>query len=401
MKPVQAAVILLFGLAAGAGTAGEIPDRPVNSDSDLVGTRAPGAAGGSAVTRVAVLQTPSGSPDSPFVPGAPPAPPAATPIMPEASPMFQEGFAGLRSTACQPRGGPPARAWVSAEYLLWWIKGPGAPPLVTASPAGTPRDLAGVLPGAAVVYPGNSIDSNIRSGGRFTGGLWFDPSQMLGVEGSFFFLGQRGTTFQTGESNGDPILSRPIFNPVLGRGDAELVAFRGVLNGGVTTTTFARLLGADGNALFNVLCGPSFRLDLLGGYRYLRLEEGLGVTENLSVPAGLFAGNRFVVQDQFSTRNNFNGGQLGAKASFWRGRLGVDVFGKVAQGTTSSTVTINGQTAFLTGTSAVTQPGGLLALPTNIGTFHHDSFAVVPEVTVRLGYRVTERVQAFVGYTFL
>src|SRR5262245_14728358 len=30
--------------------------------------------------------------------------------------------------------GPPGRCWVSAEYLLWWIRSANTPPLVTTSP---------------------------------------------------------------------------------------------------------------------------------------------------------------------------------------------------------------------------------------------------------------------------
>ena len=399
MKPTLAAVLLGFCLTAGASVADELPGR-TGASAGAAPPQSPAPAGAPAVSRVAALQPPVSSPESPFAPSTPPLAPAPQGA-PAAPMMIADGPASWSGFACQPRGGPLARAWVSGEYLLWWIKGAGAPPLVTANPAGTPRDLAGVLPGATVLYPGNSLDSNVRSGARFTGGFWFDDNQTLGVEGSFFFLGQQGTTFQTGVSTGDPVLGRPVFNPVLGREDAELVAYPGVLNGGVTVSSFTRLLGADGNLLYNVLCGPAFRLDLLGGYRYLRLEEGLGVTENLSVPAGSFAGSRIVVQDQFNTQNNFHGGQLGAKASYWRGRLGVDLFGKVALGVTQSTVNINGQTTFLVGTSAITQPGGLLALPTNMGRYHHNAFAVAPEATLRLGYRVTDYVQAFVGYTFL
>ncbi len=35
--------------------------------------------------------------------------------------------------------------WVQAEGLLWWIEGNPVPALVTTSPNGTPRELAGVL----------------------------------------------------------------------------------------------------------------------------------------------------------------------------------------------------------------------------------------------------------------
>lgn len=40
---------------------------------------------------------------------------------------------------------PLERNWVSAEYLLWWSKGNEIPPLVSSSPAGTPRADAGVI----------------------------------------------------------------------------------------------------------------------------------------------------------------------------------------------------------------------------------------------------------------
>src|SRR6266496_5985866 len=40
--------------------------------------------------------------------------------------------------------GPPGRAWVRAEYLLWAVKGQPLPPLLTTSPPGTPRENAGV-----------------------------------------------------------------------------------------------------------------------------------------------------------------------------------------------------------------------------------------------------------------
>ena len=45
------------------------------------------------------------------------------------------------------QGGPHGclAFWGGIEYLLWWQKDAWLPPLVTTSPAGTSRDLAGVL----------------------------------------------------------------------------------------------------------------------------------------------------------------------------------------------------------------------------------------------------------------
>ena len=46
-------------------------------------------------------------------------------------------------------------------------------------------------------------------------------------------------------------------------------------------------------------------------------------------------------------------------------------------------------------------PGGFFALSTNSGHFTRDEFAVLPEVNVNLGYQLTSRARACVGYSFL
>jgi hypothetical protein len=44
---------------------------------------------------------------------------------------------------------------------------------------------------------------------------------------------------------------------------------------------------------------------------------------------------------------------------------------------------------------------GLLALDSNSGTFSRNTFAVVPEVTLKVGYQVNDHLRAFIGYNFL
>ena len=46
-------------------------------------------------------------------------------------------------------------------------------------------------------------------------------------------------------------------------------------------------------------------------------------------------------------------------------------------------------------------PGGYFAQLTNIGSHTRSVFAVVPEVGLNIGYRITEWVSVFAGYTFL
>jgi len=65
-------------------------------------------------------------------------------------------------------------------------------------------------------------------------------------------------------------------------------------------------------------------------------------------------------------------------------------------------VTISGTTVFTSpGGAPVTQQGGLLALPTNIGTYSRDQFSVIPQIGFNVGRQLTNNFRVFVGYTFM
>ncbi len=292
------------------------------------------------------------------------------------------------------------RFWGRAEYLLWWIKDGRTPVLVSGSPAGTPLATAGLvgLPSAVPLY-GGDINYNALSGGRFTLGVGVPYFNNLGLESTFFYLGQRNTGFFVG-SNGNPILARPVGNIVSGNQEAQLVAFPGVVTGSVGVTSSTQLWGIEGNLRHRLLCGCNGYLDVLGGFRYLQLNESLMITENLTQ---LATGANIVLVDSFTTKNQFYGGQIGIDGEYrvWR-RVYVGGTFKLAMGVMHEMVGINGATAFtVPGVAPVTFPGGLLALPTNIGNYSHDHFAVIPEVGLRLGYQITNNLRVFVGYNFL
>ena len=89
-------------------------------------------------------------------------------------------------------------------------------------------------------------------------------------------------------------------------------------------------------------------------------------------------------------------------AEYRRGNVFVDLRGAVALGSTHEEIDIQGSTVITPPAGTPTSlPGGLLALPTNIGQFSRDRFAVVPEVGLHVGYQVTNFARAFVGYSFL
>ena len=60
----------------------------------------------------------------------------------------------------------------------------------------------------------------------------------------------------------------------------------------------------------------------------------------------------FLVHDQFNTQNSFNGGDLGMKFEFQRNRWSLDMFPRIALGSTHSTVDINGSTRITTDVAA-------------------------------------------------
>jgi hypothetical protein len=108
------------------------------------------------------------------------------------------------------------------------------------------------------------------------------------------------------------------------------------------------------------------------------------------------------VLDDFSTHNQFYGGQVGIRGEMWAGRFYAVANAKVALGDCQQGVDISGATRITSPAGVVTtQPGGLLALPSNSGHFFGDHFAVIPEGSLILGYDVSSRLSLTVGYTFL
>jgi hypothetical protein len=314
-------------------------------------------------------------------------------------------------------GVPHNRWWVRGEYLMWWMKGQRLPALVTS---GSPDDrVPGALgqPHTLVLFGDSTVADGMRSGGRFSLGWWLDDEHTLGIDGSAFFLAPRSVHFFAG-SNGTPALFRPFFNagfafnadtgrfvPIPPSEDAEMVAFPGVLAGNVAVSLKSQLWGYDVNLRTNLLNGCcrycGYSVDGYVGFRGVGFDEGLNIQENLTslVPG---APGTFLVQDSFRTRNRFYGGQLGLDTELrWR-RWFLDLNAKIALGETRETVQIAGQTVTTDALGGlIFSRGGLLALASNSGSFHRDSFAVLPEVSLNVGYQVTDWMRVFVGYNFL
>ena len=182
------------------------------------------------------------------------------------------------------------------------------------------------------------------------------------------------------------------------------MAFPGLVAGRISVDSSSRLQGYEANFLCNLCSSCNWRVTALAGFRYLDLDEGLSITENPAVlpSVPLLGGSQFVLHDSFGTQNQFYGGQVGLRGEMCLGRFFAVASAKVALGDCQQSVDIGGFTQFTTPAGAVnTQPGGLLALPSNSGHFFADRFAVVPEGTLTVGYQVTEHLCVTFGYTFL
>src|SRR5207249_12039345 len=78
------------------------------------------------------------------------------------------------------------------------------------------------------------------------------------------------------------------------------------------------------------------------------------------------------IVDNFTTRNNFYGGQVGLETEFRHGRCFVDMTGKIAAGVMNEFLSIEGRTRFVDAGVTNIVPAGLLALETNSGRTHHN-----------------------------
>lgn len=326
-----------------------------------------------------------------------------------------------------PDGGRGAggQFWLRGEYLLWWTQGAQGPPLVTTGAPGI-SPLPGALGqvGTSTVFGGSDFDDRPRSGGRFTAGFWVDPCRMVGLEASYFFLANRTDHFNatSNATLGSQLIARPFFDVSTGTQNAQLVAFPalangsnmltatglGIASGDIRVSRYSRLQGADINALCGLCSGCDYWVQMLAGFRYLNLEEGIAVDETTRVNPALpsfspfFGGSTISISDRFDTRNNFYGGQVGMRGEVRRGRMFVEVQSKVALGVTNQVVDIQGSTTIASpdGTTS-TFPVGFLASGSNSGRYEQNKFSVVPEVGVNAGFLVTPNLRAFVGYNFL
>lgn len=303
----------------------------------------------------------------------------------------------------------PTRAWVSIEYLQEWIKdGPIGLPLITTSTSSTLADIGALnSPGTQILYGSgsnhNAIDFPTFNGGRITLGAWLDQRQRFGIEADGLLLAQNNTSsFQAASAN-TSIITIPFKNTLTQQESSFIVSFPGVARGSISVDNTSRLWGWDLHGLVKIAAVGSqanqryFQLMGLAGLRALALDETFALNYDFAPGANLV-----FVNDNFKTRNHFYGAEFGARGSVDYCGFTADLTTKIALGRNFETQYINGQTDihFASGAHPIV-PGGLFALTSNIGTFNHNQFALIPEIQAKLGYRLTPNFHPYIGYNFL
>jgi hypothetical protein len=292
------------------------------------------------------------------------------------------------------------------EYLMWWSRGRNVPPLVTTSPQGTPQVEAGVLgfPDTTVLFGDEPLGRDFRSGGRAMLSYLFDDG-CTSIDGRVWGL-EDGSEAFFATSDGDPILARPFFNAVLGQEDSLLVAFPGITtDGSISIVARNDVVGADAWLRQTWHCDCCTRIDLLAGYQFTRIDDGLAINNIQTAidPGGtLPVGTVIDVLDVFATQNEFHGGQIGFMAEYSGRCWSLELLGKIALGGMRQRVLIDGRTITTApGGIPVASPGGLFAQPTNMGTHERTGIAFIPEIGVNLAYDVNPCWRISCGYSLL
>lgn len=360
------------------------------------------------------LPTPRGAmPSRRYVPG-----PEFSPPM-HSEPYFEGGFEeGFSSGGCGPEGcgsfcgscpTPCTRVYGRAEYLLWFTKGDPTPALATTSPAGTARANAGVLGqgGTTILFGDENMNDSSRSGVRVGLGLGLTPC--FAIEMDYIKLGNEVERFSQNGADGS-ILARPFFNATTGLQDSNVLTLPGQLSGSLdinATNSFesAGIYGRTPVCDLCGICGPMGQVDLIAGYRYARLMDTTDFNSAVvNIGGTVLALNASqTISEFFQSTNNFHGGDIGFITTFRGPCLSLELLTKVAIGGISRYTLIDGTTVTTAapGQTPITTEGGLLTQRTNIGERRDSTFAVMPELGVKLGYQVRPCMQLTVGYNLL
>jgi hypothetical protein len=290
---------------------------------------------------------------------------------------------------------PGPHVWGSFDYLMWKVRGGLLPPLITTA-FGSPS-MAAPNPFTAFEVSQSKINGGPHDGLRLTGGYWLDKPDGTGIELRYdrFFHGEDE---QNLASVPRTFLARPFWDELNNVPALFLLSNpAGTMQGAAQIRTTFDSLGFEANYLRRGPAMLSEAFHWIIGVRYWELQE------DLTVAAGSRMGGIEAVSfDTFATRNRFIGPQIGGQMNFTRNNFTIDFTSKLAAGAMLEDVSIvGGSTAMLPSGAIINRPGGFLALSSNSGGHSRTKFAVINDVSLAVGYCITDYCQIRVGYDFM
>ena len=163
------------------------------------------------------------------------------------------------------------------------------------------------------------------------------------------------------------------------------------------------------------------------GFRYFQFNESLGVNsiydisqvppvqgvdspdveQRLQSNFSQYQSITSISSDNIKVYNNFLGPQIGINSNYNFGRITFDCNGKLGIGVQHQVVTINSSITQsfknIDGTTPTptTSSGGLLFSPYDVGRHSRNQLGLIPELNLKLGYRLFDRMKITAGYDFL
>ncbi|MEO7278616.1 MAG: BBP7 family outer membrane beta-barrel protein [Casimicrobium sp.] len=290
----------------------------------------------------------------------------------------------------------PGQIVVGAEALLWRFKSSPTPvPLVTDGYIGEPN--------TRVLLGGGSVDAGANPALRITAGYGLTSRSAL--EANVFYIPPRSTHAAIASTGklGSTDLVIPSIDAFTNHESITEISLAPIYKGSARVDFTNSLLGAEVNGVWAIAPAGSWKLDFIGGLRYLRLNEKYSFSTSSSYNPP-FPPDVWLSTDRFETANHFYGSQVGFRARLDQGSFFVAGTVKVAAGAVVQSVDISGSLVtndFTSSGATVTYPGAYFALPTNIGRYSRTAFAVVPEAALNVGYQITPAVTLVLGGSLL
>ncbi len=290
---------------------------------------------------------------------------------------------------------------ISVEYLNWWLREGRIPATLTTSSQAS-QGLLG-QPDTRILYGDQRLRT--RHDDQFGGvgakvAYWFDDGQTTGVEADGFTLERDSTHFRL-DSNGSTLLARPYFNAD-GSPASAIVAGQtpeGLRSGSFVGYSRIELFGEEANLIGLLLRGGDFRLDLLGGARFLQMRDRTdltGVSVSLPVASTLYS-----QEDHYRTGNAYYGGQIGLRGECIFDRWTVDLRGAIGLGANEEQLREFGYSLYQTPVARIVSPNGLTVQANDTGTFNRTAVNLLSTVGVKVNYRLTPHASVCAGYSFL